>query len=166
MAIAMHEYSMLGTAQLNDYMRQAVALSLAEVERGGVPFSALVIHPQEGVLGFGVNRVLADGDSTAHAEIVALRAAAHRRGTDGLAGCALLASGEPCGMCYRGAFDAQISTILYAVGSDEAARYGFDYRASYRLLDRDRQRNDAVTIQRWPVDGCLIPLTTWTHRHP
>lgn len=163
----MHELSTFGTDQLSDYMSQAVALSLTEVERGGIPFSALVVRPRAGVIGSGVNRVAADADPTAHAEVVALRNALavhpdHAKPGD----CVLFASGEPCGMCCAAAFDAQIGTILYAVDRDEAARSGFDYRGSYRLLGPPdpRKRND-VTVQAWPVTDGLSPFTAWSRRH-
>lgn len=149
------------------YMRQAVDLALAEVARGGIPFSALIVDPREGVIGSGVNRVFAEQDPTAHAEIVALRDAGQGRSPGGLTGCTLIASGEPCGMCYLGALDAHISTVLYAVDRDEAARYGFDYRRSYRLLaERSPQRWSSVTVRAWPVPGGLEPFTAWSQRYP
>lgn len=49
----MHQLSTLADDQLNDHMRQTVALSLTEVERGGIPFSALVVRPGTGVIGSG-----------------------------------------------------------------------------------------------------------------
>lgn len=150
------------------YLRQAVDLALEEVERGGIPFSALVIDPRKGVIGSGVNRVLAERDPTAHAEIVALRDAGQGRRDPGeLSGCTLIASGEPCGMCYLGALDAHISTVLYAVDRVEAARYGFDYRHSYRLLaEQSPQRWSSVTVRLWSIPGGLEPFTAWSRRHP
>ncbi|MFE2754478.1 nucleoside deaminase [Actinosynnema sp. NPDC059335] len=148
----------LDVDRIAGHMREAVDLALAEVERGGIPFAGVVLHPTAGVLGTGVNRVLVERDPTAHAEVVALRAAAK---TDPalVAESVLLASGEPCGMCYRAAFDHGVTTVYYAVSADEAARYGFDYRASYRDLDR-RGR----TIEPCPVDGSLDPFTAWARR--
>jgi guanine deaminase len=152
----------LGAEKISEYMREAVALALAEVGRGGIPFSGLVVHPREGVLGTGVNRVLIDRDPSAHAEVVALRAAATRADRRLIGECLLLASGEPCGMCYQAAFENGIGTVYYAVDADEAARYGFDYRASYRLIDRGGRGR--TTGRPWPVDKSLEPFTAWAGR--
>lgn len=152
--------------RLTAYMHQAVELSLAEVARGGVPFAALVIDPRDGVIGSGVNRVFAEQDPTAHAEIVALRDAKLLRGSAGIAGCTLIASGEPCGLCYVDSLDADISTIIYAVDRDESARYGIDYRSSYRLLaSRPPERWNSVTVRAWPVEGCQEPFIVWSRGH-
>ncbi|WP_380721572.1 nucleoside deaminase [Saccharothrix hoggarensis] len=148
----------LDADRIAGHMRDAVGIALAEVERGGIPFAGVVLHPTAGVLGTGVNRVLVERDPTAHAEIVALRAAA-KAGPALVAESVLLASGEPCGMCYRAAFDHGIDTVYYAVGADEAARYGFDYRASYRGLDRGGR-----TVEPCRVEGSLDPFTAWARR--
>lgn len=155
--------STLSADQISGYMREAVALSLAEVERGGIPFAGLVVHPGTGILGTGVNRVLIERDPSAHAEIVALRAAAETTDSTTLGESVLLASGEPCGMCYQAAFEAGISTIVYAVDADEAAQYGFDYRSSYQLVDRTR--GGAATHQPWRVEESLTPFTIWAGHH-
>ncbi|RNL84260.1 nucleoside deaminase [Halostreptopolyspora alba] len=160
--MAPHEIPALDADQISEHMRDTVALSLAEVDNGGIPFSGMVVHPRLGVLGTGVNRVFRDRDPSAHAEIVALRAAVagHRAA---LGESLLFASGEPCGMCYREAFRAGISTVLYAVDAEEAARYGFDYLASHRRLDRGN--GGTVTRRRWRVEEALTPFTTWARHH-
>lgn len=155
--------SPLSADRTTSYMREAVELALTEVDCGGIPFSGIVVHPCAGVLGTGVNRVLVDRDPSAHAEIVALRAAAAHSNQKTIGESVLFASGEPCGMCYQVAIEAGISTILYAVDADGAAQYGFDYRASYQLVDRSA--GGRVTRGPWRVDGSLAPFTTWASRH-
>ncbi|GAA3039969.1 tRNA-specific adenosine deaminase [Actinokineospora globicatena] len=154
---------MLDDAQITEYLREAVALSQEEVDRGGIPFAGLLARPGAGVLGTGVNRVLQRRDPTAHAEIVALRDAAANHDGAAIAESVLFASGEPCGMCYQAAIDAGITSVVYAVGADDAARYGFDYRASYRHVDRTD--GGRVTCRSWPVDQALTPFTTWADRN-
>lgn len=152
--------------KLADYMRQAVVLSATEVARGGIPFAGIVVHPDKGVLGRGVNRVLELGDPTAHAEIVALRDAAQNPdNAPDLGACAMLASGEPCGMCYRYILNAGITTIFYAIDRDEAAQHGFDYRRSYRTLGQDPRFDPEVTVQRLLVDDARHPFTSWLARN-
>ncbi|MFJ6677183.1 deaminase [Actinosynnema sp. NPDC091369] len=147
--------STLDVDWITGHLRDAVRIALTEVERGGIPFAGVVVHPTAGVLGTGVNRVLVERDPTAHAEIVALRDV-RPAGPELVAESVLLASGEPCGMCYRAAFDHGIDTVYYAVGADEVARYGFDYRASYRGLDLGGR-----TVEPLPVAGALDPFTAW-----
>ena len=153
----------LGADQISGYMRETVALSLAEVERGGIPFSGLVVHPRTGILGTGVNQVVADADPTAHAEVVALRRALDAA-PGGIQDCVLFASGEPCGMCYGAALQIGIDTIFYAVDRDQAARYGFDYRASYCQLARDPRTRADLSVRAWPITEGLGPFTAWSDR--
>ena len=101
---------------------------------GGIPFSAFVIAPNGEVLGRGVNRVREHHDPTAHAEVEAIRDACRTRKTPYLQGTTLLASGEPCAMCYMNALYAGISRVLFAVDRDEAAAHGFDYRGGYAMF--------------------------------
>lgn len=138
-------------------MREVVALSDARVAEGGVPFSAQVVTPDGRVLGSGVNTVLEDFDPTAHAEVCAIRDACARHGRTNLAGTVLLASGEPCALCYMAALFAGVSEVLYAVSADEAARYGYGYGTSYRLLSGFPQSFPLPT-HRLPVSNALLPF--------
>ncbi|MGB0191323.1 MAG: nucleoside deaminase, partial [Nocardioides sp.] len=75
------------------FLQQAVDLAVANVAAGGGPFGALVVRDGE-VLATGQNRVTRDLDPTAHAEVVAIRAACREVGDFSLAGCVLYASCE------------------------------------------------------------------------
>lgn len=115
-------------------MNEVVALASKRVEEGGVPFSASVVTPDGRILGSGVNTVMADHDPTAHAEVCAIRHACATHGLTNLSGTVLLASGEPCAMCYISALFAGVSEVIYAVSADQAAQYGYGYGTSYKLL--------------------------------
>ena len=82
-----------------DPMLQALDLARAAAAQGEVPVGAVVVGPDGGVLGCAGNRTEADNDPTAHAEILALRAAAARRGSARLPDCDLIVTLEPCPMC-------------------------------------------------------------------
>ncbi|MFY1673579.1 deaminase [Plantactinospora sp. WMMB334] len=143
--------------QLTSLMRDAVAFTLRHVESGGLPFVGVVIDESGHVSEYGVNQVRETGDPTAHAEIVAMRATIRDRDRTDLAGMSLLATGEPCGICYRFAIRQRIKRIYVAVCSDAVATWGFDYRDSYRLLGIDRARMvDLVTPL--PVTNGLEPF--------
>ena len=79
-------------------MRGAIALAKT-TPPGDVPVAALVYSPGGDIIGRGVNRREADGDPTAHAELVALRQAARTLGGWRLDGCEIVVTLEPCTMC-------------------------------------------------------------------
>lgn len=157
----------LHAANLQAVMDQAVEECIAHVDRGGLPFVGVLVDETGVISEFGVNRVRETGDPMAHAEIVAMRDAMRTHGLKSLAGTGLLATGEPCGLCYRFAIEHGVEAIHVAVERDAVAELGFDYRASYPALgitDQDR----AGLLRRLPVERGIEPFTrhlnTYTHR--
>lgn len=150
--------------KLAEYMRQAVELSLDNVRKGGVPYSALIVDPLHGVVGTGVNEVVAQRDPLAHAEVVAMRDASARRPYLSLAGCTMFASGEPCALCYTAALWFNVSRILFAVDRHQTAAAGFDYTNSYDIFATPPERW-AIEIRPFPVDGALAPFEEWQRIH-
>jgi tRNA(Arg) A34 adenosine deaminase TadA len=122
--------------ELTAYVREAVRISREHVAKGGIPFAGVVVRGGQ-VLGTGVNRVREDNDPTAHAEVVALRAAAAEHGLRATAGSTLIASGEPCGLCYLAARYFGVGRVVYAADRVTAARHGFDYAGSYAVFAED-----------------------------
>ncbi|SDP73875.1 tRNA(Arg) A34 adenosine deaminase TadA [Actinopolyspora xinjiangensis] len=155
----------LSTERLDDYVGQAVALSLSNVRNDGVPFAALVVDPEHGVVGSGVNRVTTDRDPLAHAEVVALRDASGSQSRFRRGGCVLIASGEPCALCYTSALYSNITHVVSAVDRYEAARQGFDYLDSYKLFAEPPETWRGLRTRHWPVDDSLTPFTTWRDLH-
>lgn len=147
-------------------MEDTVALSLRHVQGGGIPFAALVIDEHGMVLGRGVNRVREHLDPTAHAEVEAIREACRRAGATRLSGATLLASGEPCAMCYLSALSAGIPRIRFAVDRDEAAAHGFDYRGTYSLLAREPLDWPGLAVARHTVPRALEPFQAYSARRP
>lgn len=145
-------------------MADTVEITMAEVRDGGIPFGAMVIDGDGNTLGTGVNRVAVDGDSSAHAEIVALRNAQARHGRAAIAGAILLASGEPCGMCYAAARERGIGCVLFAVDCDEAAAHGFDYRESYERWPLS-PASAPIDARHLPVESSLGPFVLWKRLH-
>jgi len=113
-----------------DFMRRAIALSCQGVAAGGGPFGAVVV--MDGVVvGEGRNAVVPSRDPTAHAEIVAIRAACATLGTHDLAGAVIYTSCEPCPMCLGAAWWARIAEVVYGNDRADAAAIGFDDAAIY-----------------------------------
>lgn len=94
------------------FMRRAIALSCQGVERGGGPFGAVVVRDGR-ILGEGCNAVVPNRDPTAHAEIVAIRAACRALGSERLPGCDLYVTLEPCPMCAAAISFARIRRLYY-----------------------------------------------------
>lgn len=107
-------------------MKRAIALAVgnARSDRGG-PFGAVVAKDGQ-VVAEGVNLVTATNDPTAHAEIVAIRAACRQLGSFQLAGCELYASCEPCPMCLGAIYWARPARVYFGALASDAAAAGFD----------------------------------------
>jgi tRNA(adenine34) deaminase len=94
-----------------------MALALAEAKaaggRGEVPVGAVVVDASGVILARAGNRTEADSDPTAHAEILAIRAAAQGRGTPRLTDCDLYVTLEPCAMCAQAIAFARIRRLYF-----------------------------------------------------
>jgi tRNA(adenine34) deaminase len=116
---------MIARNMLDDLQAMQAALEEARLaaEAGEVPIGAVVVH--EGVIiARGRNRVLRDLDPTAHAEIVALRAAAAVLGNYRLSGCTLYVTLEPCAMCAGAMIHARIDRLVFAAADPKAGACG------------------------------------------
>ncbi|HEX2115345.1 MAG TPA: nucleoside deaminase [Alphaproteobacteria bacterium] len=117
-------------------MRRAIALSRENLKtQDGGPFGAVVVKDGR-IVGEGRNQVIATNDPTAHAEIVAIRAATQALGTFDLSGCAVYASCEPCPMCLGAILWARIGRLYHACDRHDAKAIGFDDEAFYREVQR------------------------------
>jgi cytidine deaminase len=98
------------------YMDIALAEARAAADRGEVPVGAVVVAPDGRVVGQGGNQTRAWNDPTAHAEIVAIRAACAAAGGERLAGHDLYVTLEPCPMCAGAISAARIGRLYYGAG--------------------------------------------------
>lgn len=97
----------------------ALAMQPAEV-----PVGAVVLDAGGTIIGRGHNRREADADPTAHAEIVAIRAAAAASGDWRLAGCSLVVTLEPCTMCAGAISEARMARLVYGAADPRAGAVG------------------------------------------
>jgi tRNA(adenine34) deaminase len=104
-----------------------MALALAEARKawaeGEVPVGAVVVRDGE-VIATGYNQPIGRHDPTAHAEIMALRAAAEKLGNYRLPGCALYVTLEPCAMCSGAMMHARLARVVYAAGDPKTGVCG------------------------------------------
>jgi len=94
-------------------MDHALSEAVAAAARGEVPVGAVVTDPAGRVLAVAGNRVEALGDASAHAEMLALRAAARQWGDKRLVGCTLTVTLEPCAMCAQAAALFRVGRVVF-----------------------------------------------------
>lgn len=114
-------------------MMRTLELAMRNIDEAGGPFAAVVVKDGVVVSESG-NRVTANNDPTAHAEVLAIREAAKKLETYDLSGCEIYASCEPCPMCLGAIYWAHIGTVYYAGNSDDAKNAGFDDSFIYKEL--------------------------------
>ncbi len=116
------------------FMRRAIALSRTHMQAGdGGPFGAVIVLDGQ-IIGEGWNQVTGSNDPTAHAEVVAIRAACRKLGRFDLRGATLYTSCEPCPMCLAAAYWARIDGLYYGNNQADAAAIDFDDAFLYREL--------------------------------
>jgi tRNA(adenine34) deaminase len=106
-----------------EYLQMALDEAIAAGEAGEVPVGAVLVHQGE-VLARAQNRVMRDSDPTAHAEVVALRAAGQALGNYRLNGCSLFVTLEPCSMCAGALVHARVDRVVYATADPKAGAAG------------------------------------------
>jgi tRNA(adenine34) deaminase len=106
-----------------ELMQEALSEARAAERADEVPIGAAILFDGR-IIARGQNRVLRDNDPTAHAEMVALRAAAHAIGNYRLTGCTLVSTLEPCAMCAGAMIHARIDRLVFAADDPKAGAAG------------------------------------------
>lgn len=132
-----------------EYMEQASQLSYDNIARGGGPFGAVIVKDNE-VVSTGANSVTLLNDPTAHAEVLAIRAACARLKDFRLDGCIVYSSCEPCPMCLSALYWAGVKKIFYGNTKEDAAAIDFSDQFIYEELARERPYRRLPAIH---VDG-------------
>jgi len=115
------------------YMREALAEARSAAAAGEVPIGAVLVHDGK-ILARSGNRTIRDCDPTAHAEVVALREAAHHLGNYRLASTTLYVTIEPCSMCSGAILQARVPRLVY--GADDPK--GGAVRSCFKTLSHLR----------------------------
>jgi guanine deaminase len=149
------------------FMRQAIALALENIRKGGGPFAAVMVK-NGAIVATGVNRVTTTNDPTAHAEIVAIREACRNLESFQLPDCELYTTCEPCPMCLGAIYWARPARVYYAGTASDAAAAGFDDAFIYEELQvpanerripmEELNRAEALVIfQEWMAKSDKTP---------
>lgn len=139
-------------------MTRAIELAIENVQSGrGGPFAALIVKDGR-IIGEGANSVTASNDPTAHAEVVAIRAACKALGSFQLDGCDFYTTCEPCPMCLGAIYWARPARVFFASRAADAAAAGFDDAFIYEQLSlplaarkipfQEIMRNDSLACFR------------------
>lgn len=143
-----------------DFLQQAIDLATANVVRGdGGPFGAVIVR-DGAVVATGVNQVTRTNDPTAHAEVIAIRAACQALETFELHGATLYSSCEPCPMCLAATLWARVDGLFYAATAADAAAAGFDDSFFYEQL-RLPQAARRLPSQNLLREQSRVPFKAW-----
>ena len=136
-------------------MREAISLANENVRNGGGPFGAVIADKDGNIISTGVNRVTANHDPTAHAEVSAIRQAGQKLGTFSLEGCSIYTSCEPCPMCLSAIIWSNIKKVYYGGTKEDAADIGFRDDEIYDFI---KGKNNLLDMKEIYRDECKIVM--------
>ena len=142
------------------FMRKAISLASQNVREGlGGPFGSVVVKDGE-IISEGTNRVTSSYDPTAHAEMLAIRAACAKLKNFDLSGCEIYTSCEPCPMCLSAIYWARIERMYYGNTIVEADAIGFSDEFLYKeiTLPVAERKLDATRLLK---DEALESFNLW-----
>lgn len=116
------------------FMNMAADLAEKNIDEKGGPFAAIIVRNGK-IIATGVNRVTANNDPTAHAEINAIRSACLKEENFKLTNCVIYSTCEPCPMCLSALYWAGISRIYYGNSQDDAEAINFSDKFIYKELN-------------------------------
>lgn len=154
-----------------DLPARSVELALQNVAEGGKPFATIVVDTATGeVLMEATNQVAQTGDTTAHAEITAIRRLAEQ-GRSGLAGCSVYVTAYPCPMCLGALYYAQPDEVVYAATREQEGEHyedGNRYMTLATFYDEFAKApgERALPSRQGEVEDPAAPFTMWKERHP
>jgi guanine deaminase len=129
------------------FMARAIELAIENVRSGhGGPFGAVVVKEGQ-IIAEAANRVTVTNDPTAHAEVLAIRAACAKLGAFELRGSELYASCEPCPMCLGAIYWARPDRVYFGGSAADASRAGFDDSFIYREIAQAHASRKIPMIQ-------------------
>lgn len=153
-----------------DPMRRVVELARDNVRGGGRPFACVIVKAGE-LIAESPNLVAQTHDPTAHAEVLAIRAACQRLGTEHLTGCEIYVLAYPCPMCLAALYYCSPERVVYAVQREDYAEHYRDDRRYFAFEDFYAEFAKSPEERRLPTrrsanGGALEVYRTWQHANP
>ena len=144
-------------------MARAIQLSIDNVNSGrGGPFGAVIVKDGD-VVAEGANEVTSTKDPTAHAEILAIRAACAKLGAFDLHGCEIYTSCEPCPMCLGAIYWARLSRVYFANAAADSSSIGFDDSLIYREIPLPLAQR-AIPMIQMMREQALAAFQAWQEK--
>ena len=150
------------TQQDRKFMQMAIDLSIENVALGGGPFGAVIVRDDK-LIATGTNRVTANNDPTAHAEVLAIRAACDKEQNFKLEGCTCYTSCEPCPMCLSALYWAGVSRIVYGNTKDDAKAINFDDSFIYDEIAKPYEER-TIPCQNLMREEALKGFRAWSEK--
>ncbi len=142
------------------FMQMAIDLSVENIDNGGGPFGAVIVSPEGEVIATGVNRVTANNDPTAHAEVSAIRAACQKVHDFKLHGCTVYSSCEPCPMCLSALYWAGVKRICFGNTKADAKAIDFDDQFIYDQIELSREAR-SIKCDHFMRDQAIVAFNKW-----
>jgi len=146
-----------------ELMREAIRLANENIKNGGGPFGALIADKDGNIVSTGVNRVTADNDPTAHAEVSAIRSASEKLKTFNLEGYVIYTSCEPCPMCLGAIYWAHLDKIYYGNTKSDAKDINFDDSFIYNELSLNPAERKLASQQLLHSEA-IKTFESWTNK--
>ena len=132
------------------FMQRAIDLAEKGIDsNAGGPFGAVIVKDNK-IISEGYNKVTSTNDPTAHAEIIAIKAACKKLNSFQLDDCTIYTSCEPCPMCLGAIYWARPKKVFYACNREDAAMIDFDDQFVYDELKKqiDERRIEFKNIMK------------------
>src|SRR6202158_2917041 len=147
----------------NPFMARAIQLSIENVQSGrGGPFGAVVVKAVA-ILAEAANQVTSTTDPTAHAEVLAIRAACQKHGAFELEGCEIYTSCEPCPMCLGAIYWARLSRVYFANDDADASKIGVEDSLISREIAKPHSQRKIPMIQMMREEA-LQAFRAWAYK--
>jgi tRNA(Arg) A34 adenosine deaminase TadA len=147
----------------NPFMARAIQLAVENVRSSsGGPFGAVIVR-DGGIVAEGANQVTSINDPTAHAEVLAIRAACAKLKVFELHGCDIYTSCEPCPMCLGAIYWARLSRIYFASAAVDASKAGFDDSLIYREIAQPHAQR-TIPMTQMMREESLAAFRAWEEK--
>lgn len=146
----------------DNYLQRAIALAATNVDNGGRPFGAVIVHRGD-VIAEAVNTLHQSGDPTAHAELNAIRDVSLRLGNTVLRECVIYASGQPCPMCLSAMYLTGVREVYFANSNQDGERFNLSTAAIYQQLQQPLDKQ-SLPIHHCPQPEGLALYQRWAGR--
>lgn len=146
-----------------NFLSRAIELATSSAKNNGGPFGAVVVQNGK-IIGEGHNQVTENCDPSAHAEIMAIRAACKNINNHQLTDCIIYASCEPCPMCMSAIYWARIPKLVFAATAADAAKAGFDDQFIVDELSKTYSQR-SITIEHLKHEKSNISFEQWLNNN-